>query len=381
MTRRIGVLTGGGDCPGLNPAIKWLVNAAYAHGDYEVVGLRDGWRSLVLEDLTERGISPGSSWYEEDRYARILTPPAVRRWDTMGGTSLGSSRTNPFARGADLSDVVARNFERLGLHGLVAIGGEDTLGVARKLHAKGLPVVGIPKTIDRDLPGTEYSLGFETAVSIVTDELDRIRTTAGSHSRFFVIETMGRHAGHLALQGGLSGGAFVILIPEVPFNVSRIIHLLQQRRNTGIRYSIVVVSEGAYPEGFKGPITSGQMRDTGFEHAALGGVGDYLVDQISAATDWDMRSVTLSHVQRGGQPSAFDRRMGRLFGIAAMDLVLQRGFGRMAAWRDGRVTSSSLEVLDEGLQLVDVDVEYDRKRYNGKRGLLVRDAAGNGGAA
>jgi ATP-dependent phosphofructokinase / diphosphate-dependent phosphofructokinase len=378
MTKRIGVLTGGGDCPGLNPAIKWLVNAAYAHGGYEVIGLRDGWRSLVLDDLAERGVAKGASWFEEGKYARVLSPPAVRRWDTMGGTSLGSSRTNPFARGGDLSDKVARNFEKLGLDALVAIGGEDTLGVARRLHAKGLPVVGIPKTIDRDLPGTEYSLGFETAVSIVTDELDRIRTTAGSHSRIFVIETMGRHAGHLALQGGLSGGAFVILIPEVPFNTTRIVHLLQQRRNLGIRYSIVVVSEGAYPEGFDGPITSGQTRDTGFEHAALGGVGDYLVHQIMGATDWDMRAVTLSHIQRGGQPCALDRRMGRLFGIAAMDLVLQGGSGRMAAWRNGRVTSSPLEVLDEGVQLVDVDEEYDRKRYNGKRGTLV-DHAGVGG--
>ncbi len=381
MTKRIGVLTGGGDCPGLNPAIKSLVNAAHAHGGYEVIGFRDGWRSLILDDLADRGISPGASWFEEDRYMRVLTPPAVRRWDTMGGTNLGSSRTNPFARGQDLSDKVARNFECLGLEGLVAIGGEDTLGVARKLHGQGLPVVGIPKTIDRDLPGTEYSLGFETAVGIVTDELDRIRTTAGSHSRIFVIETMGRHAGHLALQGGLSGGAFVILIPEVPFNITRIVHLLQARQNIGIRYSIVVVSEGAYPEGFDGPITSGQMRDTGFEHAALGGVGDYLVSQIIAATDWDMRAVNLSHIQRGGQPSAFDRRLGRLFGIAAMDLILQGGFGRMAAWRGGRVTSSPLEVLDEGVQLVDVEAEYDCKRYNGKRGLLVRGPVGNGGAA
>ena len=381
MTKRIGVLTGGGDCPGLNPAIKWLVNAAHARGDYEVIGLRDGWRSLILEDLADRGISAGSSWFEEDRYARVLHPPAVRGWDIMGGTNLGSSRTNPFARGGDLSAQVARNFERLGLDGLVAIGGEDTLGVARRLHGQGLPVVGIPKTIDRDLPGTEYSLGFETAVSIVTDELDRLRTTAGSHSRIFVIETMGRHAGHLALQGGLSGGAFVILIPEVPFNVTRIVHLLQARRNMGIRYSIVVVSEGAYPEGFDGPITSGQMRDTGFEHVALGGVAETLVHQITAATDWDMRAVNLSHIQRGGQPCAFDRRMGRLFGIAAMDLIHQGGFGRMAAWRDGRVTSSPLEVLDEGLQLVNVDVEYDGKRYNGRRGTLLDSAVGNGGAA
>ncbi|MFH1532502.1 MAG: ATP-dependent 6-phosphofructokinase [Pseudomonadota bacterium] len=380
MTKRIGVLTGGGDCPGLNSAIKWLVNAAHAQG-YEVIGLRDGWRSLVLEDLVDRGISQGLSWFEEDRYARALTPSAVRGWDIMGGTNLGSSRTNPFSRDNDLSGTIASNFERLGLDSLVAIGGEDTLGVARRLHGQGLPVVGIPKTIDRDLPGTEYSLGFETAVNIVTDELDRIRTTAGSHSRIFVIETMGRHAGHLALQGGLSGGASVILIPEVPFNITRMVHLLEQRRNSGIRYSIVVVSEGAFPEGFDGPITSGQMRDTGFKHVALGGVGDYLVNQITAATDWDMRAVKLSHIQRGGQPSAFDRRMGRLFGIAAMDLVLQGGFGRMATWRDGRVTSSSLEVLDQGLQLVDVEAEYDCKRYNGRRVLLFGGAAGTGGAA
>jgi 6-phosphofructokinase 1 len=173
----------------------------------------------------------------------------------------------------------------------------------------------------------------------------------------------------------------VILIPEVPFNVSRIVHLLQGRRAQGIRYSLVVVAEGAYPEGFDGPITSGQMRDTGFEHVALGGVGDYLAAQIGAATDWDLRAINLSHIQRGGAPSAFDRRLGRLFGIAAMDLVAQGGFGRMVSWKHGRVTSTGLEVLDEGLQLVDVDREYDRKRYNGKRGLLVDLAASRGGVA
>ncbi|MBM4372496.1 MAG: ATP-dependent 6-phosphofructokinase, partial [Deltaproteobacteria bacterium] len=317
----------------------------------------------------------------EDRHARFLSVPAVRHWDTMGGTNLGSSRTNPFGKGRDLSAVVARNIEGLGLDALVAIGGEDTLGVARRLHGMGIRVVGIPKTIDGDLPGTEYSLGFETAVSIVTEEMDRIRTTAGSHSRIFVIETMGRHAGHLALQGGLSGGAYVILIPEVPFNVTRIVHLLQGRKNLGVRYSLVVVAEGAFPEGFAGPITSGQTRDTGFEHMALGGVGEFLAAQIAAATDWDLRSINLSHIQRGGAPVAFDRRLGRLFGIAAMDLVEQGSFGRMVSWRHGRVTSSPLEVLDEGLHLVDVEAAYDRKRYNGKRGLLVDRAAARGGAA
>jgi ATP-dependent phosphofructokinase / diphosphate-dependent phosphofructokinase len=370
MSKRIGVLTGGGDCPGLNPAIKWLVNAAFAKG-YEVIGLRDGWKSLVLDDLVERGVSVGGGWIEEGQYSRILVPSIVRRWDTQGGTNLGSSRTNPFNPKELKVKEVERNFEKLGLDGLVAIGGEDTLGVARKLHANGLPVVGIPKTIDKDLPGTDYSLGFETAVQIVSEEMDRIRTTAGSHSRIFVIETMGRHAGHLALQGGLAGGAYIILVPEVAFNVARVVHLLMDRQARGVRYSLVVVSEGAYPEGFDGPITSGQMRDTGFEHAALGGVGDYLVNEVRRATDWDMRCVKLSHIQRGGAPVAYDRRMGRLFGIAAADLISQGGFGRMVSYKQGRVTSTSLTALDQGLNLIDVDNEYDQNRYNGKRSLLA----------
>lgn len=372
MTKRIGVLTGGGDCPGLNPAVKGLVNGAYYGGKetYEVIGLRDGWKSLVQPDLISKGPMKGH-YFAGDEYWRTLTPTDVEFWDTEGGTNLGSSRTNPYNPLKPKEDVVLRNIQEMKLDALVAIGGEDTLGVAAKLDKAGVPVVGIPKTIDRDLPGTEYSLGFETALQIINDEVDRLRTTAGSHSRVFIIETMGRHAGHLALQGGCASGAYIILLPEFPFNVSRVVRLLVERKMRGIRYSIVVVSEGAYPDTSKGPIVSGHIRDTGFEHVPLGGVGEWLRLEVERATDWDVRAVCLSHIQRGGAPCAYDRRIGRLFGQTAADLIRKGKSGDMVALRDGRITHVPIAVVDGSIQTVDIEREYDTLRYNAKRSNLL----------
>jgi 6-phosphofructokinase 1 len=374
MTKRIGVLTGGGDCPGLNPAIKGLVLGALWGGNsgqkYEVIGLRDGWRGLVQEDLPERRSTHHAFFGPED-YWKVLTQEEVEQWDTQGGTNLGSSRTNPFSPKAPRQDVVVKNIEAMKLDALVAIGGEDTLGVAAKLHHMGVPVVGIPKTIDKDLVGTDYTLGFETAVQIITEEVDRIRTTAGSHSRTFIIETMGRHAGHLALQGGIASGAYVILIPEHRFNLGRVIRLLVERRMKGIRYSIVLVSEGAYADTMDGPYTTGSIRDTGFDHVALGGIGDWLRHEIEQATDYDLRSVVLSHLQRGGAPCAYDRRIGGLFGRAAADLVRKGHFGEMVSLRKGRISHVPLTDVEKGLLTVDVDREYDASRYNGKRAGLI----------
>ncbi len=372
MTKRIGVLTGGGDCPGLNPAIKGLVNGAYYGGNetYEVIGLRDGWKSLVQPELPSMGPMKGHV-FGANEYWRTLLPIDVEYWDIEGGTNLGSSRTNPYNPEKFKEAEVLKNIEALKLDALVAIGGEDTLGVAAKLDKAGVPVVGIPKTIDRDLPGTDYSLGFETALQIINDEVDRLRTTAGSHSRVFIIETMGRHAGHLALQGGAASGAYISLIPEHPFNISRVVRLLVERKMRGIRYSIVVVSEGAYPDTAKGPIVSGQIRDTGFTHVPLGGVGEWVRMQVERATDWDVRAVSLSHVQRGGAPCAYDRRIGRLFGQAAADLIRRGKSGYMTALKDGRITPVPISVVDGSIQVVDVKNEYDTLRYNAKRSNLL----------
>lgn len=372
MAKRIGVLTGGGDCPGLNPAIKGLVMGAHfgSTEPVEVIGLRDGWKSLVQEDLVALGPALGP-FFGQDEYWRILTPADVESWDTIGGTNLGSSRTNPYSQSKPRYDRVIRNVEALKLDALVGIGGEDTLGVTAKLSAAGIPVIGIPKTIDRDLPGTDYTLGFETAVQIIMAEVDRIRTTAGSHSRTFVVETMGRHAGHLALQGGIAGGAFIILLPEHPFSISRVVRLLVERRMRGIRYSIVIISEGAYPDTMRGPFTSGHVRDTGFEHVALGGIGDLLGREIAKATDWDVRSLSLSHIQRGGAPVAYDRRIGVLFGHAAADVIRRGDTGRMVSLRAGRITDVPVELAGQPICTVDLDREYDVSRYNARRDNLV----------
>ena len=332
----------------------------------EIVGLRDGWKSLVQENVKDAGPATGP-FFEADKFWKLLTPETVESWDTEGGTNLGSSRTNPFQKGKEQDDIVKRNIAELELDALVAIGGEDTQGVAARLAADGLPVLGIPKTIDRDLPGTTYTLGFETAVQIITEEVDRIRTTAGSHSRTFIIETMGRHAGHLALQGGIASGALIILIPEYPYNLARVVRMLVERRLKGIRYSIVVVSEGAYADTMDGPFSSGAIRDTGFAHVALGGIGDKLRSEIAAATDWDVRSVNLSHIQRGGAPCAFDRRVGKQFGFAAADLVARGEFGKMVAMRQGRITSVPLSAALGPLFTVQIDKEYDTERYNARR--------------
>src|SRR3990172_5679139 len=246
--KRIGVITGGGDCAGLNPAIKWVVKTALDDRlqrarriEYEVVGIREGWLGLIKPE--------GDG---EVPYPRtvILTEEMVRTWDRYGGTMLGTSRTNPYDPKNDRSKIVLRNFEKLRLDYLVAIGGEDPLGVAHRLYLEGVEVVGIPKTIDKDLSGTDYTLGFETAVSVITEEIDRLRTTAGSHRRIFVVETMGRHAGWLALEGGESSGAYIILIPEYDFHIEEVNELVMEGRRKGARYDIIVAAEGAKPTGY-----------------------------------------------------------------------------------------------------------------------------------
>jgi len=364
--RRIGVLTGGGDCAGLNSAIKWVVKTALDDRlrktrkiDYEVVGIRDGWKGLVR---------PGGD--DDDPTPRVsnLTEEMVRTWDRYGGTMLGTSRTNPYDPKNDQSRIVAENLDKYHLDRLVAIGGEDTLGVAHRLYLEGVKVVGIPKTIDKDLSGTDYTLGFETAVNVITEEIDRLRTTAGSHRRIFIVETMGRHAGWLALEGGESSGAYIILIPEYNFEMDKVNELVMEGRRKGLRYEIIVVAEGATPVGYS-EIVKEESIDS-FGHQTLGGIGEFLAKRISEWTKIETRSLTLSHLQRGGVPCAYDRRMGRYFGIAAVDLIVNEDFGKMVSYRNGRISAVPLKEAVNKLNLVDVQTQYDTERYNGRRTIL-----------
>ena len=364
--RRIGVLTGGGDCAGLNSAIKWVVKTALDDRlrktrkiDYEVVGIRDGWKGLVRPEGDEGDPTP-----------RVcnLTEEMVRTWDRYGGTMLGTSRTNPYDPKNDRSRIVLETLDKYHLDHLVAIGGEDTLGVAHKLYLEGVRVVGIPKTIDKDLSGTDYTLGFETAVNVITEEIDRLRTTAGSHRRIFIVETMGRHAGWLALEGGESSGAYIILIPEFNFDMDKVIELVMEGRRKGARYEIVVAAEGATPAGYSEIVKENGIDS--FGHKILGGIGEFLAKRISELTKIETRSLTLSHLQRGGVPCAYDRRMGRYFGIAAVDLIVNEDFGRMVSYRSGRITSVPLKEAVSKLNLVDVQTQYDTERYNGRRSIL-----------
>ncbi|HEY1569746.1 MAG TPA: 6-phosphofructokinase [Pseudonocardiaceae bacterium] len=308
---RIGVLTGGGDCPGLNAVIRAVTRKGIEAHNWEVVGFRNGWQG-PLEGL----VRPIGLDDVEDILGR-------------GGTILGSSRTNPFTVDggvARIKQVLADN----GVDALVAIGGEDTLGVAKRLTDEGIGVVGVPKTIDNDLNATDYTFGFDTAVHIATEAIDRLHTTAESHHRALVVEVMGRHAGWIALHSGLAGGANVILVPERPFKLSEVIDWVQRRFER--QYApIIVVAEGALPEGGDAVLLTGEK--DAFGHAQLGGIGDWLAKQIATATGKESRAVVLGHVQRGGTPTAYDRVLATRFGLHAVDAVADGDFGMMVALR------------------------------------------------
>jgi 6-phosphofructokinase 1 len=367
MHHKIGIVTGGGDCAGLNSAIKWVTKTALdpyltsgRDMTVEVMGIRDGWKGLLEADPSD----PESM----ARWTMPLDELIVRTWDRYGGTNLGSSRTNPFNPKDDQSAKAVANIAALGLTSIVAIGGEDTLSVAHKLYNLGQKVVGIPKTIDRDLNSTDYTLGYDTALNVITEEVDRLRTTAGSHNRIFVVEVMGRHAGWLALEGGQAAGAHIILIPEHDFSVGRVAELLQKRRAAGVRYDVVVVSEGAKARGAEEIYLSDKT--DGFGHKVLGGIGNSLAVEIERITGFETRHVVLSHIQRGGSPTSRDRLMGRYFGIAAVDLILEEDFGRMVSYRNGEITSVPLKQAIEKLFIVDIEKHYDPERYNGRRSSL-----------
>ena len=362
--KRVGVLTGGGDAPGLNPAIKGLVYRGSELG-LEVIGLFDGWRSLI---------NPAPDVLPLDR-------ETVRRWDRDGGTNLGSSRTNPFkqvneeGQVHDRSHEVAENIKRLSLDALVVCGGEDTLGVAAVLAQRGVPVVGVPKTIDKDLAGTDYTLGFDTALKNITEVIERSRTPAGSHGWVQVVEVMGRHAGHLALWSGVAGQAHLILIPEHPFRYEKVFQLLSARLgesdlSRGLsqrpRYSVIVVAEGARAE--DGEMVTIDDRHDAFGHVRLGGIGEVLARRIAAETPYEARAVVLGHPQRGGTPSPIDRIMGMMFGARAAEAVAAERFGTMVSARGiAPAVEFSLVDLSEAqgtINIVDVNRYYDTDRYH-----------------
>ena len=333
---RIGVLTGGGDCPGLNAVIRALVRTGVPEYGYEFLGFRDGWRGPLEGDTIELDIQ------------------AVRGILPRGGTILGSSRTNPLAdtAAADGKSGLERikgNLAGLGVDALVAIGGEDTLGVAASLHAEGVPVVGVPKTIDNDLGATDYTFGFDTAVNIAMEAIDRLHTTAESHHRALIIEVMGRHAGWIALHAGMAGGANVILIPEKPFSMEKVCAYVEHRFQT--RYApIVVVAEGARPE--EDELALSDQRLDSFGHVRLGGIGQVLAGEIEKRTGKEARATVLGHIQRGGTPTAFDRVLATRFGVHAIDAVHEGAFGMMMALRGTQIDHVPLGEATSQLKLV-----------------------------
>jgi ATP-dependent phosphofructokinase / diphosphate-dependent phosphofructokinase len=335
---RIGVLTGGGDCPGLNAVIRAVVrNGIDGHGD-QVVGFRDGWRGVLEDDFEE------------------LTIESTRGILPRGGTILGSSRTNVYKR-EDGVEQVRRTFAEHQLDGLIAIGGEDTLGAASRLHQDGLNVIGVPKTIDNDLGATDVTFGFDTALQIATDAIDRLHTTAESHNRILVVEVMGRHAGWIALHSGLAGGADVILIPEIPFDIDEVCRLIDHRHARGRYFSIVVAAEGAIPKEGTMTVSAGRLDE--FGHPRLGGIGHQLEREIEQRTGFETRATVLGHVQRGGTPTAFDRVLATRLGLAAVESAHQEAWGMMTALRGAQIELVSLEVAVAHLRTVPVE-EYQR---------------------
>jgi phosphofructokinase-like protein len=330
---RIGVLTGGGDCPGLNAVIRAVVRKGITVYGHEFVGFRDGWRGPLQGETRPLGIAE----------VRGILP--------RGGTILGSSRTNPL-KVDDGADKIKSNLAALGVDALIAIGGEDTLGVAEHLYGVGVQVVGVPKTIDNDLSATDYTFGFDTAVNIAMEAIDRLHTTAESHHRCLVVEVMGRHAGWIALHSGLAGGANVILLPERPFDLDQVVKYVENRFKT--RYSpIVVVAEGATPAE-TGAVLQNQELDA-FGHVRLGGIGQWLAGEIEKRTGKEARTVVLGHIQRGGTPTAFDRVLATRFGLHAIDAVHEHDYGKMVALRGTQVVRVPLAEATRELKTVPVE--------------------------
>ena len=359
--KKIGILTGGGDCPGLNAVIRSVVKKSKKY-NWDIIGIRNGWKGLIngemelLTDYTVSGILP------------------------KGGTIIGTSRTNPFNNEDDVKKVL-ENIKKFGISAIVAIGGDDTLSVAKNFHEMNIAVVGIPKTIDNDLSGTDYTFGFDTAVSIVTEAIDRLHTTAESHHRVIVVEVMGRHAGWIATMSGIAGGADEILIPEVPFDIEEVCNNLKKRYDRGKKFSIVAVAEGAQPkiediqdtnihnsmnQGAEGKIliTQSDEKDA-FGHVRLGGIGNFLAKEIEKRMNVETRVTALGHVQRGGSPTAHDRILATRFGIAAVELIKNQEFGKMVALKGNEIISIDLKDAVSKTKTVDMKLYEIAKVFFG----------------
>ncbi len=331
---KIGLLTGGGDCPGLNAVIRAIGRKGMDHYSDEFIGLKNGWAGLMFLDYFDM---------ERKNFSGILH---------LGGTILGSSRTNPEKEEGGY-DLAIRNYKELGLDALIAIGGNDTLSVAQKLYEKNIPIVGVPKTIDNDICATDMTFGFDTAVAIATEAIDRLHTTAESHHRCIVVEVMGRHAGWIATYAGIAGGADIVLIPEEAFDINDVTDKIQKRMNRGKFFSIVVVAEGFQLKEEGWNLQTQETDD--FGNIRLGGIGDLVAREIERRMGIESRAVVLGHVQRGGTPTAYDRVLGTKFGIAAIDLVHEGKFGMMTALQGTKIRP--VPILDGVKESKTVDKE------------------------
>jgi 6-phosphofructokinase 1 len=332
----IGILTGGGDAPGLNAVIRAVVRRAEQLG-FKVLGVKNGWLGMLKEQ------------------ADPLTRESVSGILHRGGTILGTSRTNPLKKEED-KNKVKENMKKMGIDYLIPVGGEDTLGVARVLAAEGLKVVGIPKTIDNDVEGTDQTFGFDTAVSIITEAIDRLHTTAESHHRVMVVEVMGRHAGWLAIMGGLAGGADCILIPERSVPIDDVCGIVRRRREHGKMFSIVVVAEGFQLSGADKDVVTKSAKLDQFGHVQLGGIGEIIASEIERRTGFETRATVLGHTQRGGSPTAFDRVLGTRYGVKAVDLIAEGKCGMMVCLKGNQITAVPLASALTKLKLVDPEL-------------------------
>jgi len=332
---RVGILTGGGDCPGLNAVIRAVVRKGILYHKFDMLGIKNGWLGLMEGNIIPLDLNSISG----------ILP--------RGGTILGTSRTNPFKIEGGVGKIFSQ-LKRFEIKAIVAVGGEDTLGVANKLQEQGVNCVGVPKTIDNDLSGTDYTFGFDTAVSIVTEALDRLHTTAEAHHRVMVVEVMGRHAGWIAVEGGLAGGADYILIPEVPYDINEICGQITNRHYRGKEFSIVVVAEGAAPRADS--LTTQSEELDAFGHVRLGGIGYVLSKEIEKRTGFETRATVLGHVQRGGSPTAFDRILATRYGVAAIDLVQEGRFGYMVSLHGNQIVPVPLAEAVAKIKTVDMNL-------------------------
>ena len=332
---KVGILSGGGDAPGINAVIRAVVRKGIQNYGYEIVGIKDGWNGLLKGEYTRLDLNAVSG----------ILP--------RGGSILGTSRTNPF-KTEEGPKKILENAKRTGVEAVIAIGGDDTLSVAHKMSELGLKAVGVPKTIDNDLAETDYTFGFNTAVSIATEALDRLHTTAETHHRVIILEVMGRYTGWIALEAGLAGGADIILIPEKPFDIDKVCEYIKQRHERGRNFGIIVVAEGAKPKGGVEIVYSESLDE--FGHIRLGGVGYFIGKEIEKCIKIETRVVVLGHLQRGGTPTAFDRILATRYGIAAIDLVHEGRFDRMVSLKRNRIESVPFKDVVGKRKTVDLEL-------------------------